>query len=572
MSTLIKSYIPAIDWLGNYDHGDFSGDLIAGIITAVLLIPQAMAYSILAGLPPEVGLYASIAPPILYAFFGSSRALAVGPVAIASLMVASVLSQHAAVGTHEYYAGALILALLVGVFLFLMGVARLGFIANFISHPVMSGFSSAAAIVIAFSQLKHLLGLQIPRGLRVDEIAIFVFKHLSDINIATLIMSAISITMLLLMRHYLAGVLKNLHFPVNLVNGLSKAGPMLLVVLMTSVVATMALDTTTGITIVGTIPLGLPPLSLPHFDAGTWRDLLPPAALIALVSFVESVAVARVLASKRRQKIDVDQELIGLGIANIGSSFTGGSPVCGGFSRSVVNFSAGANTQLAAILTALLIGISVMFFTPLFYFLPQAALAAIIVIAVLGLVDFGVFVKTWNYNKGDAAALLATFFVVIAEGIEAGIVSGVVISIALHLWRNSRPHIAVVGRVGNSEHFRNVARHKVRTCPNVLALRIDESLFFANAQYLENYILSSIAEKQAVKNVVLICSAINDIDTSALESLENLTIDLDNAGVILSLAEVKGPVMDRLKRTNLTDHLGKVYLSTHEAFTDLNCT
>jgi SulP family sulfate permease len=571
MNTFVKQYIPAIDWLGNYKRGDLSGDLTAGIITAILLVPQAMAYSILAGLPPEVGLYASILPPILYAFFGSSRALAVGPVAVASLMVASALSQNATVGTGEYYAAALILAFLIGGFLFLMGVARLGFMANFLSHPVMSGFTSAAAIVIAFSQLKHLLGLQLPRGLRIDEIFVFVLNHLTDINIAALIIGTISIVMLILIRRYLGEILNRFHMLKSLAQGLSKAGPLLLVVAMTTITAIMSLNTSAGLTVIGSIPAGLPSLTLPHFDLTIWGDLAPSAALIALVSFVESIAIARVLGSKRRQKIDVDQELIGLGMANMGAAFTGGSPVCGGFGRSVVNFSAGANSQLAAIVTAILIGLSVMFFTPLFYFLPQAVLAAIIVVAVLGLVDFGVFVTSWKYNKGDAISLLATFVVVMAEGIEAGIVSGVIISIALHLWRNSRPHIAIVGRVGDTEHFRNMERHQVKTCAEVLAIRVDESLFFANAQYLETYILKAVAEKQTVKNVILICSAINTIDTSALESLENLARDLTNGGVVLNLAEVKGPVMDRLSRTSLFNHLGKIYLSTHEAFTDLEC-
>jgi SulP family sulfate permease len=545
--------------------------LTAGIITAILLIPQAMAYSILAGLPPEVGLYASIAPPILYAFFGSSRALAVGPVAVASLMVASTLSQHAAVGTGEYYAAALILAFLIGSFLILMGVARLGFMANFLSHPVMSGFTSAAAIVIAFSQLANLFGLQIPRGLRIDEITIFVINHLGDINLATIIISTSSIVMLIFMQRFLGKGLNRLCLPSGLAQGLSKAAPLFLVILMTSTTAILSLDTSAGLAVVGTIPAGLPSLSLPYFGLTTLYDFALPAALIALVSFVESVAIARVLASKRRQKIDVNQELIGLGVANVGAAFSGGSPVCGGFSRSAVNFSAGANTQLAAILTALLIGLSVLFFTPLFYFLPQAVLAAIIVVAVLGLIDFGAISTAWNYNKGDAVSMMVAFIVVLIQGIEAGIVSGVIISIALHLWRNSRPHIAIVGRIGDTEHFRNVERHQVKTCAGVLALRIDESLFFANAQYLENFILSVIAEKQNVKDIVLICSAVNAIDTSALESLENLAADLGNAGVILNLAEVKGPVMDRLSRTNLFDHLGNIYLSTHDAFTDLKC-
>ena len=309
MHTLIKQYIPAIDWLGSYNRDDLLGDLTAGIITAILLVPQAMAYSILAGLPPEVGLYASILPPILYALFGSSRALAVGPVAIASLMVASALSQHATVGTGDYYAAALILAFLIGGFLFLMGIARLGFMANFLSHPVMSGFTSAAAIVIAFSQLRHLLGLQLPRGLRIDEISIFVFNHLSDINISALIISTTSIVMLVLMRRYLGGILNRLHMPKELAQGLSKAGPLLLVVAMTSVTAIMSLDTVSGLKVIGAIPAGLPSLTLPQFDLTIWRDLAPSAALIALVSFVESIAIARVLGSKRRQKVDVDQAM-----------------------------------------------------------------------------------------------------------------------------------------------------------------------------------------------------------------------------------------------------------------------
>ena len=569
----IQTIIPAAGWLKSYTSGDFPGDLTAGIITAILLVPQAMAYSILAGLPPEVGLYASIAPPILYALFGSSRTLAVGPVAVASLMVAAALGSLALPGTTEYIYAALILSALVGLFLLFMGITKLGFLANFLSHPVMSGFTSAAAIVIAFSQLKHLLGLDIPRGGRVDQTLFYIVEHISEINVLTVIISGISLLLLFSLRQYLEPLLVRIGLAERFAKTAVKAGPMFVVVLMTFLSAHMLWNETDGLIVVGSIPAGLPPLTIPSFDFALWRELAVSAALIALVSFVESVAIARVLASKRRQKIDVNQELVGLGVANMGAAFTGGSPVCGGFSRSVVNFDAGANTQLAAIITAALIALSVLFFTPLFYYLPQAVLASIIIIAVLGLVDLKALKINWTYSKSDAAAWLVTFAVVMAEGIEMGIIAGMAASLILFLWRSSKPHIAIVGRVGNSEHFRNIRRHTVHTCPHVLAIRVDESLFFANTRYFENYVLSAVVDQPDVKHVVFICSAINAIDGSALESLEQLITDLKSAGVTFHLAEVKGPVMDRLERTHFLEHLkpGKVFLSTHDAFIELDC-
>ena len=570
----IGKIIPAAIWLRDYNKGDLPGDLTAGIITAILLVPQAMAYSILAGLPPEIGLYASILPPILYALFGSSRTLAVGPVAVASLMVASALGSLALPGSAEYIAAALILSLLVGLFLLLMGIAKLGFLANFLSHPVMSGFTSAAAIVIAFSQLKHLLGFDIPRNIRIDEAVLHIFSHINEANGLTMVISAVSLILLFMMRRYLGPLLVRLGLPGGLASTLVKAGPMFVVILMTILSAQMLWNEHKGLVVIGAIPAGLPPLTIPGFDMTLWRELTISALLIALVSFVESVAIARVLASKRRQKIDVNQELVGLGVANIGAAFSGGSPVCGGFSRSVVNFDAGANTQAAAIITAVLIALSVLFFTPLFYYLPQAVLAAIIIIAVLGLVDLRALKTSWIYSKSDALAWMVTFLMVMAEGIESGIIIGVILSLVLFLWRSSKPHIAIVGRVGDSEHFRNIKRHQVKTSPHLLAIRVDESLFFANARYFENYVLSAVVDQPDVKHVIFICSAINAIDGSALESLEQLIIDLKNAGVTFHLAEVKGPVMDRLEKTDFLEHLkpGRVFLSTHDAFRALDCT
>ncbi|NQV79581.1 MAG: STAS domain-containing protein, partial [Alphaproteobacteria bacterium] len=266
-------------------------------------------------------------------------------------------------------------------------------------------------------------------------------------------------------------------------------------------------------------------------------------------------------------KIDANQELLALGAANIAASVTGGYPVAGGFGRSGVNFAAGANTPLASIITAVLMALTLLFLTPLFYYLPRTALAAIIIVAVLNLIDIRTFRDAWRYNKADAVSLAATFVSVLVAGVEAGIVFGLAVSLALYLWRTSRPHIAVVGRVGETEHFRNVLRHSVKTVPGVLAIRVDESLYFANASYLEDHLLSAVADDKTIEHVVLICSAVNFIDASALDTLENMIVELRDAGVTLHLAEVKGPVTDKLQRTAFLEHLkpGSLYLSTHDA-------
>lgn len=563
----LAQWLPILDWLTHYRRQDLSGDVLAGTITAILLVPQAMAYSLLAGLPPEVGLYASIAPPLIYAFFGSSRTLAVGPVAVASLMVAAALSTIAEPGSPEYIGAALLLALISGLILLALGLARAGFVANFLSHPVMSGFTSAAAIMIIVSQLKHLLGISLPRSEGILGVLPALMTGLNDLNLVALTLGLLSIIALVYVRRGLAGHLRKLGLAATLADQLTKTGPLVLVVLTTGISWLLTLDQRAGLDIVGRIPTGLPTLSLPPMSASLWQELAGAALLIALVGFVESVSVARVLASKRRQKIDPDQELVGLGMANIGAAFTGGSPVCGGFSRSVVNHSAGANTQLAAMITVGFIALAVVFLTPFFYYLPQAVLAAIIIVAVSALIDTEMPRRVWHYNRADGASLAITFVVVLLEGIETGIIAGVVASLLLYLWRTSRPHIAVVGRVGDSEHFRNVDRHTVHTDPQILAVRVDESLYFANTRFLENFLLSRVAEQPEVRHVVLICSALNYIDASALESLENLILEFRASGVTLHLAEVKGPVTDKLHRTTFLEHLnpGEIFLSTDQA-------
>lgn len=560
-------YIPILEWLPKYDRQSFAGDTMAGLIVAIMLVPQGMAYALLAGLPPEVGLYASIVPLVFYGLLGSSRALAVGPVAIVSLMVATTLGEIAEAGDAGYIAGAVLLAFLSGAILLGMGLARLGFLVNYLSHPVISGFSSAAALVIGFSQLKHLLGFDIPRSHLITETITHAVTHIGQVNLATLTIAAVSLFILIGWKSKLSNWLVALKVPDALVDPIAKSGPLVAVALTTIAVWVMALNQSANVSIVADVPAGLPPLTLPAFEVDLIQTLLPAAFLISVVGFLESVSVAKTLASKRRQKIDANQELIALGAANIGASLTGGYPVTGGFSRSLVNFTAGAVTPLASIITAALIALTVLLLTPLLYFLPKATLAAIIVVAVANLIDTHTLREAWRYNKADAASLIATFVAVLTIGIELGIVFGAGLSIALYLWRTSRPHMAEVGRVEGTEHYRNVLRHEVQTHPDILAVRVDESLYFANTAFLEDELLARVADHPQIKHLVLIMSAVNFIDASALETLETLTERLRDAGVTLHMAEVKGPVMDRLSRVDFQKKLGegRVFLSTHQA-------
>ena len=550
--------------LTSYSRADLTGDLIAGVVTATLLIPQAMAYSQLAGLPPEIGLYASMAPPVLYALVGSSRTMAVGPVAVASLMLAAALGARWTPGSPEYLTGAVVVAGLVGVFLLVMGLARLGVVANFLSHPVLSGFTNAAALVILVSQLPPLLGISVPRG-SIDQVVAALAGGLDRMHGATALLGLLAAALLLGVSRLGSRGLQALGVAAARADVAVRAFPLALVAGATAAVAAGLAGQ--GVAVVGEIPRGLPSVALPPLDPDLWQDLAGPAAAIALVSFVESLSIARVLGARRRQKVVADRELLGLGLANTGAALTGASPVCGGFSRSVVNFEAGARTQLAGVVTAVMIGLTALLLTPLFHDLPVAVLAAIVVVSVTTLFDLHTLRLCWRYNRADALALTATFAAVLAEGVEAGILVGVVLSAMLFLWRTSRPHTAVVGRVGDTEHFRNVARHAVTTYPGLLAMRIDESLYYANAQALEDLLLSAVADCERVRHVVLICSAVNFIDTSALETLENLVDELRDGGVTLHLAEVKGPVMDGLEKVSLLERMrpGRVFLSTHEA-------
>ncbi|MBK1851314.1 sulfate permease [Marinobacter sp. 1-4A] len=560
-----KRYLPILHWAPGYGRSQATSDMVAAVIVTGMLIPQSLAYALLAGLPAHIGLYASILPLILYALFGTSRTLSVGPVAVVSLMTAAALAPLAEAGSPEYVAGAILLAVMSGLMLTLMGVFRLGFLANFLSHPVISGFITASGIVIAASQLKHIFGIK-ASGQNLLTIGQSLVGSLGDTNLPTLLIGTGALLFLVFARKQLKPLLIRLGVGSRLADILTKTAPILAIVVTTLVAWLLQLDTQ-GVRLVGVVPSGLPELIMPSMDLGLWQQLTVSALLISVVGFVESVSVGQTLAAKRRQKIDPDQELIGLGAANLGAGFSGGMPVTGGFSRSVVNFDAGAETPAAGAYAAVGIALATLFLTPAIAFLPQATLAATIIVAVATLIDLPALGRTWRYSRTDFGAMLATIVLTLVHSVEAGIIAGVLLSIGLFLYRTSRPHCAVVGRVPGTEHFRNVLRHKVELCPKVAFLRVDESLYFANARFLEEAVMDLAACEPELKDLVLVCPAVNLVDASALESLEAINERLKDARVRLHLSEVKGPVMDRLKRTEFLSHLsGQVFLSTYEAW------
>ena len=565
MKLRFARYLPVLTWGRQYDRSALTNDLVAAVIVTIMLIPQSLAYALLAGLPPEAGIYASIAPILLYAVFGTSRALAVGPVAVVSLLTASAVGQVAEQGTAGYAVAALTLAGLSGGFLLLLGVFRSGFLANFLSHPVIAGFITASGILIATSQLKHILGIE-AGGHTLIEMVGALLSHLGQINPITVVIGVTATAFLFWVRKGLKPLLRRMGAGPLLADIVTKAGPVAAVVVTTLAVWVLDLEGR-GVSIVGEVPQALPPLTLPGFAPDLIRQLAIPAILISIIGFVESISVAQTLAAKKRQRIDPNQELIGLGAANLGAAFTGGYPVTGGFARSVVNFDAGAETPAAGAFTAIGLAIAALALTPLVYYLPNATLAATIVVAVLSLVDFSILKKTWSYSRTDFAAVAATIFLTLTLGVEIGVASGVILSIALHLYKTSKPHVAEVGLVPGTNHFRNINRHEVETDAHVLTLRVDESLYFVNARFLEDLIQDRVVDGGALRHVLLMCSAVNEIDYSALESLEAINHRLTDLGVGLHLSEVKGPVMDRLKTTHFLDQLnGRVFLSQHDAW------
>ena len=564
----LRRYLPILTWSRDYNRDTFVSDGVAAVIVTIMLIPQSLAYALLAGLPPEMGLYASILPLVAYAVFGTSRALAVGPVAVVSLMTAAAIGNLGLTDPAAIALAAGTLAFMSGALLTVMGVLRLGFLANFLSHPVIAGFITASGLLIATSQLKHIFGVE-AHGHSLPQILGSLISHLGAVNLPTLVIGVLATAFLFWVRKGLKPLLLRAGLRPRLADLGAKAGPVAAVAVTTLAAWALGLEEA-GVRIVGAVPQGLPPLTLPSFSPSLWSDLFVSALLISVIGFVESVSVAQTLAAKKRQRIEPDQELIGLGTSNIAAAISGGYPVTGGFARSVVNFDAGAETPAAGAFTAIGILLAALLLTPLLYFLPKATLAATIIVAVLGLVDLGILKRAWGYSKVDFAAVATTIVLTLGLGVEIGVSAGVLISIALHLYATSRPHVAEVGLVPTTQHFRNIHRHAVETQPHLVTLRVDESLYFANARFLEDYVSARVVCDAPLSDVVLMFSAVNEVDLSALESLEALNLKLKDMNIKLHLSEVKGPVMDRLERSHFLGALtGKVYLSQYDAWMDL---
>ncbi|HMT13975.1 MAG TPA: SulP family inorganic anion transporter, partial [Aestuariivirga sp.] len=501
-ATSFERLLPMARWLRRYDRLTFARDVLGAFIVSFLFIPQSLAYALLAGLPVSAGLYASIVPLMGYALFGTSRFLAVGPVAVISLLTASALEPLAAAGTPEHAGLALTLALLSGLMLAGMGLFRLGFLANFLSHPVVSGFVTASVILIAASQMKGIFGIK-TEGDTLLEILPELVRNLPTLHLPTTIVGIFSLALLVFMRKRAAPLLGAAGLNPSTAAMLSRMGPLLAAFITIVAVMVLGLEAK-GVKVLGTLPSAIPTLTLPPLSTDTILKLALPAFLISIIGFVESISVAHTFAAKHRDLILPNNELVGLGAANILAAFCGAFPVSGGFSRSVVNYDSGVQTPIAAIFTGIGIAIVVAFLAPFIAHVPQAVLSAIIIVAVMSLADFSILRNTWAYSRADFAAAAVTIVVTLVEGVEVGILAGVLVSIAMLLYRASRPHMATVGLVPNTEHFRNVKRHEVITSDKVLSVRVDESLFFANARYLEEQLTGLAAQNRNIEHMVLI--------------------------------------------------------------------
>lgn len=564
LASTLTVYLPL--WARNYQSDCIVQDLIAGIVVAIMLVPQSMAYAIVAGLQPQYGMYASILPLMAYAMFGTSMTLSVGPVAVTSLMTATALMPLAAQGSAQYAAGAALLALLSGALLFLFGVLRFGFLAKLLSNPVISGFTSGASLLILIGQINPLFGMH-TRGDTAFSQFTALIEASANIHWPTAAIGVGAMLLLFFQRSFLAPLARLLGARSTLAALLPKLMPMFVVLLAIALTQMLHWHDRFAVAIVGAIPQGLPHLQLPTAMGLPLQQLLFPAFAIGLINFVSSISVAQALALKRREKISADAELRALGAANIASALSGGFPVNGGFARSLVSFNAGARTPLAGVISALLMAIVVAQFTAIFTALPRAVLAATIIVAVAPVIDVKAFMRAWRYDRADALALAATAIGVIVLGIEAGIAIGIGVSLVSLVWRSSNPHIAVLGRVPFTEHFRNIKRYQTETLAHVLALRIDENLLFANALAVEERVRSELIAENDVRHVLLVLSSVSQIDTTALDMLVELNSYLHARGIDLNFSEIKSPVRERLQKSLLLTQLtGKIYLSTHKAF------
>jgi len=550
---MLKRYLPIFEWLPNYKKSYLSGDISAGLTVGIMLIPQGMAYAMIAGLPPVFGLYASLIPQVIYALLGTSRQLAVGPVAMDSLLVASGLGALAISGIDEYVAMAIFLALFMGAIQFALGLLRMGFLVNFLSKPVISGFTSAAAIIIGLSQLKHLLGTDIERSNQVHILLKNAFITITETNLITLGIGVLAIVI------------------IKVIKKINKGIPAALVVVVLGILGiyTFGLNEL-GVKIVGEVPSGLPSFGVPSIDYSRISELVPIALTLALIAFMEAISVAKAVEEKHDDyEVDPNQELIALGTSNIIGSLFQSYPTTGGFSRTAVNDQAGAKTGVSPIISALVVGLTLLFLTPLFYYLPNAVLAAIIMVAVFGLIDFKYPIELFKNRRDEFFLLLATFLITLTVGIKEGILIGVLVSLLLLVYRTSRPHIAILGRIKNTDYFKNINRfpEDTETFIDFLIVRFDAQLYFGNKEYFRKELLKLVGLEEEIKYVILKAEAINYIDSSAVHMMRQLISELKTKNIKFIITGAIGPTRDILYSSKLIHDIGKenLFVKTHEA-------
>lgn len=559
--------LPFLQWMRHYQRADFPGDLVAGLTVATMLIPQSMAYALIAGLPPIVGLYTGILPVLVYGLLGSTRILTLGPTAITSVMILSSIAGLADPGTPEFFTLSLTLAFLLGIVYLVMGVLRLGFVVNLLSQSVLEGYVNAAALIIVLSQIKNLLGIQIPRSSYPLDTLLHTFFHLGNTHLPTLILGLICIGVVLIFTYRIEGILSRLRLPTALSLAIARSGALVSVIVGMIIVALLQLDQQ-GVAIIGSIPAGFPPISLGPYNFEHLQPLLTGAVAIAFVGFMEGVSTAKSLISQRKQTLDANQELIAMGAANIAGAISGGLASTTSISRSAVNYSAGANTGLSSIIAACIVGLTVSFFTPIFYYLPNAALAAIILTSVIKLFNIQSIRQLWKYSKLDTIPFFVTFFATLLVSIPVGIASGIFFSLVTYLARTSRPEIEQLGRIDYTERYGDTAQFKsAHRIPRVKIMRIDESLYFANAQFLDKYLRNAIAESPEVEYLILVGDAVNWIDASALQILEDLIHDFEQVGVTVYITELNYKVWGRVSKIGFMSRVGeqRFFHTTHQA-------
>lgn len=563
----LSAIFPIFASLQNRTAGDWSDDFLAGTVTAILLVPQTLAYSLIAGLPPQMGLYAAIVPTIVYALTASSRLTVVGPVAVQSVMIGAALGKTGLTDPHLLALGGVVIAVTSGVLLLVLGLLRLGWLTNFISRPVLSGFTTGAAIFIVTTQLGSLVGISVPRDGTPLDAVIAMVKQADKANFATGVFGFTAVAFLVLARRPLARLLEGVGIRPAIAAFLGRAAPLAAVAIATFVSTGLHASKDLGVKVVGAIPSGLPDFNLDFLQYPDIPALLPSAILIAIVGYVETITVSKVLAFRRRQKIDPDRELVALGLSNIGAASFGAMPVASGFTKSSANFEAGAKAQFSSLVAAFWVALSAALFTGALHELPRAVLAAIIVVAVSKLIDFQSLKHNWSFSRGDGFSQAMTIVSVLVLGVETGLLTGCVLAAAFFLYRTSRPNVVVLGRVPGTEAYRSVNKRQVETWDHLLLVRIDESMYYANTSRIESELQRLVVEHPKAAKVILVMSGVGHLDASSLEMLEEFQQALERSNVSLGIAEAKGPILGQIEGTALMKRIGpdNVFHSTHEA-------